>query len=71
MPSFNYGTQTQYGHPGAIFGGASLLLYLEEQRTSWFIAANVDANLVGGKTLFLYHEMKNKIGEYLAFGREQ
>ncbi|MBD0257029.1 MAG: beta-lactamase family protein [Cytophagales bacterium] len=68
---FNYGKQTQYGHLGAIFGGASLLLYFEAQQTGLFIAANVDASLVGGKTLFLYHEMKNKLGEYLSGDGQQ
>lgn len=63
---FNYQNKTQYGHQGAVFGGYSLLLYFEEQKTSFFISINADASLVGGKTLMLCHEMKNKIANYLA-----
>ncbi len=63
---FNYNHKIQYGHQGAVFGGYSLLLYFEEQKTSLFISINADASLVGGKTLMLCHEMKNKIADYLA-----
>jgi D-alanyl-D-alanine carboxypeptidase len=63
---FNYQDKPQYGHSGAVFGGASLMLHFEEQQTVVFIASNTDGALVGGKTLMLYHEMKNKIGDYIA-----
>jgi D-alanyl-D-alanine carboxypeptidase len=63
---FKYQDKPQYGHSGAVFGGASLMLYFEEQETVVFIASNTDGALVGGKALMLYHEMKNKIGNYLA-----
>jgi D-alanyl-D-alanine carboxypeptidase len=63
---FNYSNKVQHGHMGAVVGGASLLLYFEEQGTSLFIASNVDANLFESKTRHLYHEMKNKICEYIA-----
>ena len=63
---FNYNKQVQYGHPGSVFGGASLLLYFEKQETSLFIGATTDGSLIGGKTLTLYHEMKNKIATYIA-----
>jgi D-alanyl-D-alanine carboxypeptidase len=63
---FKYQNKPQYGHSGAVFGGASLMLHFEEQNTVVFIASNTDGALIGGKTLMLYHEMKNKIGDYLA-----
>jgi len=63
---FKYGDAKQYGHQGAVFGGSSLLLYFEKQKTSLFIAANCDATLVEGKTMALYHEMKNKICDLIA-----
>jgi len=63
---FGYGNKHQFGYQGAVFGGSSLLLYFKEQQTVLFIAANCDATLVGGKTLHLYHEMKNKICELIA-----
>jgi D-alanyl-D-alanine carboxypeptidase len=63
---FNYNKQVQYGHLGAVFGGASLLLYFEKQETSLFIGVTTDASLISGKTLSLCHEMKNKIAEYIA-----
>lgn len=61
-----YNNKTQYGHQGAVFGGFSLLMYFEEQKTSYFISINADATLVGGKTLMLCHELKNEIANYLA-----
>ncbi|WP_224995643.1 serine hydrolase [Cesiribacter sp. SM1] len=63
---YRYQELPQYGHSGAVFGGASLLLYFEEQDATIFIASNTDGTLIGGKTLMLYHEMKNEIGDYLA-----
>lgn len=63
---FNYANKQQHGHLGAVVGGASLLLYFEEQETALFIGSNVDANLFESKTRRLYHEMKNKICEYIA-----
>lgn len=63
---YNYKNKVQYGHMGAVLGGASLLLYFEEQQTSLFIASNIDASLFTSNTLMLYHEMKNKISEYVA-----
>lgn len=63
---YKYNNKTQYGHQGAVFGGFSLLLYFEEQKTSFFISINADATLVGGKTLMLCHELKNEIAKYLA-----
>ena len=63
---FNYGKKLQFGHQGAVFGGSSLLLYFKEQELALFIAANCDATLVGGKTLHLFHEMKNRICELVA-----
>lgn len=66
LDQFNYSKKQQFGHQGAVFGGSSLLLYFKEQRVVLFIAANCDGSLVGGKTLHLYHEMKNKICELVA-----
>lgn len=63
---YKYNNKTQYGHQGAVFGGFSLLLYFEEQKTSFYISINADASLVGGKTLVLCHELKNEIANYLA-----
>jgi D-alanyl-D-alanine carboxypeptidase len=63
---YRYQDLPQYGHSGAVFGGASLLLYFQEQATTVYIASNTDGALVGGKTLMLYHEMKNEIGDYMA-----
>ncbi|MDO1449056.1 serine hydrolase domain-containing protein [Rhodocytophaga aerolata] len=63
---YKFQNKPQYGHSGAVFGGASLLLYFEEQETVVFIASNTDGALIGGKTLMLYHSMKNKIGDYIA-----
>lgn len=68
---YKFQEKPQYGHSGAVFGGASLMLYFEEQQTVVFIASNTDGALVGGKTLMLYHEMKNKIGDYIASQKTQ
>ncbi len=63
---FKFKDKPAYGHSGAILGGAALLLYFKESDTSLFIGCNTDADLVTGKTFFLYHEMKNKIGDFIA-----
>ncbi|WP_400192379.1 serine hydrolase domain-containing protein [Hymenobacter sp. B81] len=56
----------QYGHSGAVFGASAVLLYFDDQRAAVFVGSNVDADLVPGKTLQLYHEMKNKVLDYVA-----
>ena len=63
---FNFKNKFQYGHIGSVFGGAALMLYFEEQKTAMYLSSNVDVNFATGRTFFLYHEMKNKISEYIA-----
>jgi D-alanyl-D-alanine carboxypeptidase len=63
---FKFKDKPAYGHPGAILGGSALLLYFPDKETTVFIGSNTDADLVAGKTFFLYHEMKNKIGDFIA-----
>jgi D-alanyl-D-alanine carboxypeptidase len=63
---FKFKDKPAYGHSGAVLGGSALLLYFPDKQTTVFIGSNTDADLVPGKTFFLYHDMKNKIGDYIA-----
>ncbi|PSR54725.1 hypothetical protein AHMF7605_15025 [Adhaeribacter arboris] len=63
---FNYKNKFQYGHIGSVLGGAAMMLYFEEQKTALYVGSNVDVSFEVGKSLFLYHEMKNKVSEYIA-----